>query len=544
MPRPLQRCLGLLAFLICSLNLAAAEQPATGIHGTILDADTGKPLPAQITIRSTDGKYYFPRSESTNGSAVELRKERGNSREMNTTLSAHPFIVSTPPGQYELITERGKEYVPVTNQVTVTQGLAETKIQLHRWINMAAKHWYSGDTHIHRPLSEIPNQILGEDLNVAFPLSHWVTQSDTTPAAGNKIDSPVPKPEPISVDRDHLIYPLNTEFEIFSVHGKTRALGAVLILGGKTILDRGVPPVKPVAEQAHDDGALICPEKHSWGWTLAIVPLMKADLFELSNNHVWAAEYALGKWTIDMAPPYMHLDMDQNGYTEWGWIDYGFRTYYSLLNCGFKLRPTAGTGAGVHPVPMGFSRVYVNQPDGFSYANWLKELKAGNSFVTTGPMLFVKVNGQNPGHTFTQTKSKSEYHIQGSSESVVPLDRMEILMNGEVVKTLTPDNKSNGQGGYRSAIDYRVTLEKSAWLAVRVFEQRPNKRIRFAHSSPVFVEVAGQPLRPTREQIDYITHQIESEIEHSKAVLSEAELNEYREALEIYRRIQPSETGN
>ena len=37
---------------------------------------------------------------------------------------------------------------------------------------------------------------------------------------------PAPKPEAIRVDGDHLIYPLNTEYEIFTVGGKGRTLGA------------------------------------------------------------------------------------------------------------------------------------------------------------------------------------------------------------------------------------------------------------------------------------------------------------------------------
>ena len=39
--------------------------------------------------------------------------------------------------------------------------------------------------------------------------------------------------------------------------------------------------------------------------------------------------------------------------------------------CGL-LRPTAGTASGVHPVPLGFGRVYVHCPAGFSYEAWVR----------------------------------------------------------------------------------------------------------------------------------------------------------------------------
>src|SRR5262249_20829697 len=140
-------------------------------------------------------------------------------------------------------------------------------------------------------------------------------------------------------------------------------------------------------------------DKHNWPWSMMLVPVIMPDLFELTNNHIWRTEFAFGGYG-EPAPPYMKVAMDANGWTEAGWIDYGLQNYYALLNCGFRLRPSGGTAAGVHPVPLGFGRVYVHLPDGFSYAGWVKGLNAGRSFVTTGPMLFVELDGQDPGHTF------------------------------------------------------------------------------------------------------------------------------------------------
>jgi hypothetical protein len=45
--------------------------------------------------------------------------------------------------------------------------------------------------------------------------------------------------------------------------------------------------------------------------------------------------------------------------------------------------------AGVHPVPLGFGRVYVQLEGELDADAWLSGLNAGRSFVTTGPMLFV-----------------------------------------------------------------------------------------------------------------------------------------------------------
>ncbi len=77
----------------------------------------------------------------------------------------------------------------------------------------------------------------------------------------------------------------------------------------------------------------------------------------------------------------MNIESEPDGgaWTESGWIDYGFKSYYALLNCGFRLRPTAGTASGVHPVPLGFGRVYVHRPQGFTYDGWIKGLDAGET---------------------------------------------------------------------------------------------------------------------------------------------------------------------
>ncbi len=145
----------------------------------------------------------------------------------------------------------------------------------------------------------------------------------------------------------------------------------MLILGHQRPFDEGLPPVGPIAERARHEGALLDLEKHSCPWSLMIVPVMQVDLFELANNHVWRTHFGYPQWTIDAAQNTCTWKWTPAGFTEWGWIDFGFQTYYALLNCGFRLRPTAGTAAGVHPVPAGYGRVYVHDLEGLDYARWM-----------------------------------------------------------------------------------------------------------------------------------------------------------------------------
>ena len=183
-----------------------------------------------------------------------------------------------------------------------------------------------------------------------------------------------PGPKPIAVDATHVIYPRNTEYEIFTVGKKGHVLGAFFVINHKRVFEQGVPPVQPIGKLAHDEGALIDLDKPNWPWSMLLVALLKVDLYELANNHVWRTEFGFPNFG-EPAPEYMGVERAGKGFTERGWIDYGLQNYYALLNCGFRLRPTAGTASGVHPVPLGFGRVYVHCPDGFSYDAWVRGLK-------------------------------------------------------------------------------------------------------------------------------------------------------------------------
>ena len=371
---------------------------------------------------------------------------------MHTTLSAHPFAVTLPPGKYTFTVERGKEYLPESRVVTVGNDPLDLRFTLRRWIDMAARGWYSGETHVHRSAEELPNLMLAEDLNVAFPLSYWVTEAFASPKTASKGPFREVDPKPIAVDPTHVIYPLNTEYEIFTVGKERHTLGAFFALNHQSVLDAGVPPVKAIAERVHKEGGLIELDKHNWPWSMAIVPIAKVDLYELANNHVWRTEFGFRSFG-EPAPEYMKIERDKNGFTERGWLDYGFQNYYALLNCGFRLRPTAGTASGVHPVPLGFGRVYVHCPDGFGYDAWVRGLDARPELRhhrADAPR--PSRTGKHPGTTFKTAKGR-DYRITGEALSALPLDRVEVVVNGEVARTIKPANKKREQGGYSSAID-------------------------------------------------------------------------------------------
>lgn len=527
------RCSVRLALVLMFVVLSPTFCRAEKLRGKVVDAQSGKILPCRMYVQAGDGTWLFAASSSKDGSAIKYSVERSaQSVEKHVTLSAHPFEVDVPAGQATITVELGKEYQPFTKTITVGKDVSEVELPLSRWIDMPARGWYSGDTHVHRKLEEMPNVMLAEDLHVTLPLTYWVREAYQRATLG-KLAGDV-KAELITLAPNRVIWPINTEYELFTLRGKPHTQGAVFVINQRSGLELATPPVLPVAREAHGTGALLDLDKHSWNWSPMIVPIMNVDLFELANNHVWRTEFAFKNWTLDVLPKSWDIETGPGGYTEWGWIDWGFKSYYAFLNCGFRMRPTGGTAGGVHPVPVGFGRVYVQVPGEFSYDKWIKGLDAGHSFVTTGPMLMVQFNGQSSGTVFKDTR---EVVITGTAESRVPLDRVEIIVNGDVVRTIKPANKPTESGGFSSPLAEKLPLTHSSWVAVRCFDQPLGKRFHYAHSAPAHYEIDG-PVRPKRREVAYFIERMTQEISRNQGVLAAGELAEYEQALAIYRKLE------
>ena len=121
--------------------------------------------------------------------------------------------------------------------------------------------------------------------------------------------------------------------------------------------------------------------------------------------------------------------------------------------------------------------------------------------------------------------------------SAEPINRIEVVANGEVVRTLQPSSRRVESGACQTQFEETVEIEGSGWIVVRCWEERGQGRFRFAHTAPWFVEVEGRPLRPRHEEAEFLVEQVEAEITRSGPLLSAQALEEYRRALSIYQSI-------
>jgi hypothetical protein len=112
----------------------------------------------------------------------------------------------------------------------------------------------------------------------------------------------------------------------------------------------------------------------------------------------------------------------------------------------------------------------------------VKGLKAGRSFVTNGPMIEFTANGKLPGDTIVLA-APGDVRVQARAEARASLSRIEVLHNGAGAAEGSVESS-----GRSATLDRTVRIEKSGWLGARVYGTGGTQ----AHTSPIYVEVAGQ----------------------------------------------------
>ncbi len=149
--------------------------PSQSVKLEIIDHD-GKKTTCGLLIRDAQGRVY-----------------PNPARRLAPDFFFHPQIcradgetVVLPAGKYNVTASRGPEYLDTKFDFVVPEKdpAEPMRIELKRWVHMAALGWYSGDHHVHAAGCahyENPTQgvtpedmmrhILGEDLNVGCVLS-------------------------------------------------------------------------------------------------------------------------------------------------------------------------------------------------------------------------------------------------------------------------------------------------------------------------------------------------------------------------------------
>ncbi len=469
---------------------AGTGDPATLVL-TVIDDSTGKPTPARVEILASDEQYYVADDALPAGGDCDMSDKGAGLVDLETTLASfseeiwNPYRKSTqfyssgeskirvPAGEVNVRVFKGPEYGVSWSKVEVAAGESVAlEERLKRWIDMPARSWYSSDVHLHipRPVPDldplISKMMQAEDLRVANLLQMGkVRNSNIAPQHHHGAKG--------VYEEDGYILAAGQE------NPRTHFLGHTISLGTKTPihLPERYLIYRLFWEKAARQGG-INGFAHAWmhdGEMLAahsgIALLLPHDLLNFLEV----------------------LQFNRGDYELW----------YEILNLGFKVAPTAGSDfpCAEQTLP-GHERFYTKVEGELSYASWIEAVREGRTFVTTGPMIELKVNGQDIGSELGLEKGAS-VSISGSvsfDESKEFVKLVEIVMNGHVIGRVA--NKSDDSG--RVEFELESVIEEPSWIAIRgsgysKLESVWSEPFHFSlwkpssnfHSAPIYVSVKG-----------------------------------------------------
>jgi hypothetical protein len=210
--------------------------------------------------------------------------------------------------------------------------------------------------------------------------------------------------------------------------------------------------------------------------------------------------------------------------------------WYKLLNLGFRIPAAAGTDAMTNYAslrgPVGLNRVYVEMPAGpLDMNRWLKNLKAGKTFATNGPLLRFSLDSEDLGGELKLSAAqKTNFHA--AMRSIVPIDHLEIVCNGEVAQSLplAADKKSANANG-------EINLTRSGWCVLRAWAEKAEYPLLdiypYGSTSPIYVTVAGKaPSSP--QDAKFFSAWIDALVQNA---LHHTDYNTAQEKLEILKEL-------
>jgi hypothetical protein len=364
------------------------------------------------------------------------------------------FEVRVPPGVYTVSVSKGFEYVKRSEQVDLAAGAAEKReYRLERWSDLPSQGWFSSDDHIHLRRSPgddsaIARWIGAEDIHVGNLLQmgdFWSTYFSQY-AFGEKG----------RYEENGRILASGQE------EPRTPEIGHTISLGAREFvrMQRDYYSFGRLFDRVHELGGVTgfahqAMSFHGYRGMALNTLRGKTDFLELAQFCVPEGPLAL-------------------------------EHYYRFLDLGYKLTALAGSDfpwCGQRFAQIGNARFYAYAGDRLSYDRWFAALQAGHTFVTTGPMLFLKVNGKLPGDSVDVPRGAK---LRISAEAFgqagqVPLRSLELVGHGKVLAQAAPGNPGH------LTVDLELPVDHGIWIAAKC-EAGPGQ---VAHTTPVYVTVAG-----------------------------------------------------
>jgi len=489
------------------------------LEGRIIDDKTGRLLAASVAI--TDSKGQAVEIDGVHRHVEYLEKRR--------CYVDGAFSLTAPPDRFEIEIRRGLETLPVKAEVDPSHlNPGSMTFRLKRWIDMREQGYWGGDTHVHSlSTSESHLQMRAEDLNVLNLLV-----SDFT----HDVEKFTGKLDPIS-SPGHAVY--------VGQEARDWQQGHVVLMRLKQI----VQPFEPFGGtfEGRDEPNVVLAralrETRRQGGVTTWAHFCNLPGAESPIDIALGLVDAIDLITYDdptQLPshwgPWKNSGMSQAEFTVMRSLD----LYYQYLNSGFRIPIAAGTDKMGENIPVGSNRLYARSGRDPTYDGWLAGLKAGNGFVTNGPMLTFEVAGHTCGEV-VEFSGRSTVRVRATARSILPFERIEIVVNGESValKKASPESSHSADGVFSAEIETSLDLDGSSWLAARVAEDPDTKRrilprglTVFAHSNPVYFLRDGAKVREL-PSIQYLQKYVKGTVHWLNTGARFATASEKEEALRL-----------
>jgi hypothetical protein len=478
---------GLLAVIVGAVAVSVQPQAtfASTLELQVVD-DNDTPIPCRVLILKRNGNSVVPDNHTT----LNIGSQRW------FVIDGQDKI-DLPEGQYTLRVERGMEFTRYKKRLRVSSAHTNLQVRLSRWADMKKLGYASGENHIHVPVSDLARLLAAEALDYGSTLTWWNGARPRTPVP----EGPEHQRRMSFAGHDVPATVFDAEIE--------HAWGAVYIQNLPAPLPFVSDPKRPnldALQHAVDVGATV---HYQAGWSreVALDALLgKVHVINVCNNNFHQHQYQLRSIYSNLLQT-PGLETYEN--TESGMLRMNNQTYYRLLNWGLKIAAGAGSASGVKPSPVGYNRAYVRTDPAGSIDDFYDHWKAGRNFVTNGPLLFLSTDqNKRPGDNIAFDQKGGQVNLTVSVMSRQPLTSVEIVANGEVVHAFDLQEKNV----FKSQTSIRIS--EGSWIAARCtsrdgwlkeeelsvftrgaitdrFPTRPS-RLRFAHTSPIYVTVGGR----------------------------------------------------
>jgi hypothetical protein len=170
---------------------------------------------------------------------------------------------------------------------------------------------------------------------------------------------------------------------------------------------------------------------------------------------------------------------------------YGLADWDRYQNLGYQVPICGGSDKMSAASLLGGIRTYAHLGErDFTYENWMAAVRAGNTFVTVGPLIEFSVDGKPAGSRVELPASGGTVDVAWTVQSVaVPIDQVEVIVGGLVAEQVDV-GKQLAHNGSAS-----VPIADSTWIALRVRGSYSGRHGEIAaHTSAVQAIVGGKPL--------------------------------------------------